>query len=284
MNWFVNMYSPITERTDITGTLMAYDNYQYNCASMSFGGPVYNFSKGQNTNNSFMNYAYNVNPYDASASIFGNLTLGGQNNSAYSPLGQIYNFTGRGGGNGVSRTSRTSTVSSPTRSNTPSRTPADNSAKVFAQKIASNAEKYVGYNELDGSFRRFSNDKEWCADFVTYVVKETYLQQGKTPPAGFGSWRCENLKRWAIKNNKFLYTAGQTNKQDIIKNNVKPGDIVIMRENGASHTGIVKSVDRKTGEYVTIEGNVRTPKNIDAVVPVNHSPFETDVSGFIQLV
>jgi hypothetical protein len=57
-----------------------------------------------------------------------------------------------------------------------------------------------------------------------------------------------------------------------------------MRENGASHTGIVKSVDRKTGDYVTIEGNVKTQKGIDMVVSVNHSPYESDVSGFIQLV
>jgi hypothetical protein len=74
-------------------------------------------------------------------------------------------------------------------------------AKKFAKSIAQNAENYIGYNENDGSYRKFSNSKEWCADFVTYVVKESYAKQGKVPPAGFGSWRCENLKQWAINNN-----------------------------------------------------------------------------------
>lgn len=283
MDWFTNMYSPITERTDISGIYAAYDRFNYNVAMQSVigMGPVYNFSKGQ-TNQT----TYNGNIFGGS--IFGSdniINFGGQNmsNPIFSPLGQTYNFTGSGV-NGVTRTNNSTPVSTPTTSSPPAVTPVTQSSKAFSQKIADNAQKYLGFNEADGSFRRFSNDKEWCADFVTYVVRETYKSQGLNPPSGFGSWRCENLKKWAIKNNKFLFTAGKANKQDIIKSHVKPGDIVIMRENGASHTGIVKSVDRKTGDYVTIEGNVKTQKGIDMVVSVNHSPYESDVSGFIQLV
>ena len=154
----------------------------------------------------------------------------------------------------------------------------------FAKSIADNAENYIGYNEKDGTFRKFSTSPEWCADFVTYVVKESYAKQGKTVPSGFGSWRCENLKQWAIKNNKFLQTARQNNKAQIIAQNVKPGDILILRENGASHTGIVKSVNSKTGEFTTIEGNLKTASGIDCVERNNYSPYDNEISGFIQLV
>ena len=159
-----------------------------------------------------------------------------------------------------------------------------NEDKKFAKSIAQNAENYIGYNENDGSYRKFSNSKEWCADFVTYVVKESYAKQGKVPPAGFGSWRCENLKQWAINNNKFLQTAGKLNKAQLISQYVKPGDILILRENGASHTGIVKAVNTKTGAFSTIEGNVEVKNGSDCVTTNTYSPYDKEISGFIQLV
>ena len=154
----------------------------------------------------------------------------------------------------------------------------------FAKSIVDNAENYIGYNEKDGSFRKFSNSTEWCADFVTYVVKEAYQKSGRTLPAGFGSWRCENLKQWAISNNKFLQTAGKEDKASVIAQQVKPGDILILRENGASHTGIVKTINKSTGEFTTIEGNVTNKNGIDSVVRNNYNPNDPEISGFIQLV
>ena len=41
--------------------------------------------------------------------------------------------------------------------------------------IVDTAMKYLGYNESNGSYLKFTNGDKiaWCAAFVTYVVKET---------------------------------------------------------------------------------------------------------------
>lgn len=287
MDWFTNMYSPITERTNITPTLEAYNNAWYNSAFQAvMGMPQYNFTGGQ-TQNYGWNYFQNNN---WNGSIFGFDTSANQNYNPFSLFKSQYNFTGSGRIDGTSN--RVSTPVKPNKTNAASQQqqkpkvtrPNTATANNFAKSIASTAEQYVGYNESDGSFRKFTNDPEWCADFVTYVVKEAYRKQGKLPPPGFGSWRCENLKQWAISNNKFLFTANKANQQDLIKTKVKPGDIVIMREHGASHTGIVRYVDRETGNYQTIEGNVTAQNGIDYVLKMNHRYNDPEVSGFIQLV
>lgn len=147
----------------------------------------------------------------------------------------------------------------------------------IGKSLAYDASKYLGYNEADGSSKRFSDSGEWCADFVTFVVNETYAQKGLKPPAGFGNHRVENLKQWGIKNNKYLPIAGKSNKADIIKNHVKIGDIMILRENGASHTGFVSKIN-DDGSFETIEGN----RN-DKVVRHTYSPNDNELSGFVRV-
>lgn len=111
--------------------------------------------------------------------------------------------------------------------------------------IVDTAMKYLGYNESNGSYLKFTQGRveAWCADFVTYVVKETL---GSDTPAGFGSAAVSSLRDWGKANGRYISISQWSQ--------VKPGDIMIQKENGASHTGIVTKVD-PDGTIHTIEGN-----------------------------
>ena len=156
---------------------------------------------------------------------------------------------------------------------------------TIREGMVKNALKYRGLNEADGSWRQISNSKEWCADFIYHVIDETYKEQGKPVPKGVEkelppgkpSHRVEELKQWGIDNGKFFQTANKKNKGKLIAENVKPGDILILREDGASHTGFVTKV-YSDGVFETIEGN----RN-DKVCRVRYSPNYHEISGFVQL-
>lgn len=111
--------------------------------------------------------------------------------------------------------------------------------------IVDTAMKYLGYNESNGSYLKFTNGDKiaWCAAFVTYVVKETL---GSDTPSGFGSNAVSDLRDWGKANGRYISRSQWSQ--------VKPGDIMIQKENGASHTGIVTKVD-PDGTIHTIEGN-----------------------------
>ena len=111
--------------------------------------------------------------------------------------------------------------------------------------IVDTAMKYLGYNESNGSYLKFTNGDEiaWCAAFVTYVVKETL---GADTPSGFGSNAVSGLRDWGKANGRYISRSQWSQ--------VKPGDIMIQKSNGASHTGIVTKVD-PDGTIHTIEGN-----------------------------
>ena len=70
--------------------------------------------------------------------------------------------------------------------------------------IVSTAKQYLGFKESDSSFKLFTGgaNHAWCADFVTYVVKEAYKDNGKKAPSGFGSSSVEGLRQWG-KNNTY---------------------------------------------------------------------------------
>lgn len=145
--------------------------------------------------------------------------------------------------------------------------------------IVSTAKSYLGYNEADNSYKLFTggSDRQWCADFVTYVTKQAYKDNGKTVPSGFGSSSCRGLKGWAEQNNCFFATNSLSNKADAIKQNVKPGDIMILtRGGGKGHTGIVVSVD--ADGFTTVEGNTS-----DKVATRRHSFNQNSLVGFVQM-
>lgn len=151
------------------------------------------------------------------------------------------------------------------------------------------AYKYNGVSESDGSHKKFCinigcnqfNEGEWCTDFVTYVVKESYKNNGKRVPAGFGDHDVETLKNWAIRYNYFTRTSNKSNSPSYIAQNIKPGDIMILNENNASHTGFVTKVD-SDGTFHTIEGN-RGDKVTTATYRPESAEYRLYLSGFIQL-
>lgn len=153
----------------------------------------------------------------------------------------------------------------------------EQNSNYIGTTLAKNAKQYLGYNESDGSYRKFSDSGEWCADFVSYVVKETYQNKGLTPPPGFGNHRVEQLKQWGIKNNKYYSLVDKENKANEIKNNINIGDILILRENGASHTGFISQIN-PDGSFEAIEGN----RN-DQVAIGKYNPDNPEISGFIKL-
>lgn len=149
----------------------------------------------------------------------------------------------------------------------------------LGSNIVSTANKYIGYNEYDNSYKLFTNGRNeaWCADFVTYTVKEAYGKSGKKVPFWFGSPSVQTLMDNAKSNGAFLNTRLSSNKSSLICGNVKPGDIVIFKNN-RSHTGIVKEV-YPDGSFKTIEGNTKG----NDVAYRTYSANESTLSGFIQL-
>ena len=135
------------------------------------------------------------------------------------------------------------------------------------------AKKYLGMNESDGSYLQFTGGRQeaWCAHFVTYVVKEA---MGEDTPEGFGSPSVATLREWGDSNGRY---------EDISNwQNIKPGDVMIQEEDGASHTGIITSVD-PDGTIHTIEGNTS-----DMVAERTYNPNDPDsryhlISGFISM-
>ena len=159
------------------------------------------------------------------------------------------------------------------------------------QNLALNAEflkvanKYTNCKESDNSHLRFctnigcnqNNRGEWCTDFVSYIVKESYANKGRSVPSGFGTHDVGQLKNWAIEHNMFISTSNRGQKAKYIKDNIKPGDIFILNENGASHTGFVSQV-HQDGSFSTIEGN-----RDDKVSRYRYSPDFNQLSGFIRM-
>lgn len=160
--------------------------------------------------------------------------------------------------------------------------------------LANNAQKYLGTSEANNGHMKFvinpecramdPHSEEWCTDFVTYVTKETYRKQGLNAPSWFGSHDVATLKRQAIFNNKFIDTTKQADKGNFISQNIKSGDIVILNQFGASHTGFVTKVN-SDGSFETIEGNVGDPggRGTGMVVQNRYLAGEKDLSGFIRL-
>lgn len=143
------------------------------------------------------------------------------------------------------------------------------------------ASKYMGKNESDGSYKMFTNGRteSWCADFVTYVVKEYAKENGMKVADGFGSPAVSNLMGWAQKNGVFDNTSQMSDKEKLnySQKNLSVGDVIIWKSNGASHTGIVKSIN-SDGTFTTVEGN-----SSDQVKSNKKSIYDKGLTGFIKL-
>lgn len=128
---------------------------------------------------------------------------------------------------------------------------------------------------------RFSNGRKeaWCADFVTTIYKETFAKMGKSVPSGFGSAAVSGLMDWGKKNGRYANTEsmGSQQRAQYIAQNVKPGDILIQKRNGRSHTGIVVKV-YPDGSFDTVEGNTS-----DSVRRRSYKADDKYLSGFVKM-
>lgn len=129
-------------------------------------------------------------------------------------------------------------------------------------------------NDKQGN-KLFSNGRKerWCADFVTYHLKKAGI-------TWLGSPAVSTLRSQAISKGKYMRTENMNEKAKslFIAKNVKPGDIMIEKRNGKSHTGIVTSVNAKTGSFTTVEGN-----SGDKVAKRSYQSNSKTLSGFIKM-
>lgn len=156
--------------------------------------------------------------------------------------------------------------------------------------IVSAAEGYVGkVNNRKAGNTLFSEgrDEAWCADTVTFIVKDV---AGNRLPYDFGSPAVSNIRAWGMKHNAYRETSTLTaaNRSDYILKNVKPGDIMIEKRNGKSHTGIVTRVYQKNGEvwFDTIEGNAgfgAKDKKDYKLGKKSYPATSATLSGFVKL-
>ncbi len=122
----------------------------------------------------------------------------------------------------------------------------DNYSSGSNEEIIEFAKQFLGCNEADGSANVFlggssASSTPWCAAFVSYILKNNGIDTG-------GTWAVSGLLEWGKQNGTFVP------KSDSNSGTVKAGDVVIWKQNGRSHTGIVTSIS-PDGTYTTIEGN-----------------------------
>ncbi len=138
-----------------------------------------------------------------------------------------------------------------------------NKVTNFASSMVNNAKKYLGFNEKDGSYKKFTHGRTeaWCADFVSYVARES----GKT---GFDFPAVQGIWDWGVANGKFSKTA-------------KVGDAVIFKgvdKKGkrVSHTGIVTAIEN--GKIKTIEGNAS-----NSVAERTYDLNDSKITGYVTI-
>ena len=143
--------------------------------------------------------------------------------------------------------------------------------------LADKAKSYLGRVNSDAEGNRlFSNgvNQPWCADFVSHVTKETF---GSRLPSSFKNFSSvSSLRQWG-RNNGCYSEVPTSGKADFIAQNVKVGDIMIEKDGGKSHTGIVTKVN-SDGSFETVEGNCG-----NKVATQHYTADSPTLSGFISL-
>ena len=151
------------------------------------------------------------------------------------------------------------------------------SGSTLQLKLADKAKSYLGRINSDSEGNRlFSNgvNQPWCADFVSYTIRETF---GSKLPYSFRHFSSVNgLREWG-KSNGCYSEMPSSGKADYIAQNVKVGDIMIEKKGGKSHTGIVTKVN-SDGSFETVEGNCG-----NKVAAQHYTADSPTLSGFISL-
>lgn len=140
--------------------------------------------------------------------------------------------------------------------------------KDVASKAASIALKEVGVCEANDGHLKYSNGKDeaWCAHFVSWAYEQA---DGGQSPWGHKA-SVQGIMDWGKQKGKFI------NKAEA-KGNLKVGDVVIYKSNGASHTGLVSKIN-DDGSINTVEGNTK-----DAVREQTITLNNSKLTGFVSV-
>lgn len=305
--FLINYFSPINYYTDVNPIIYAYNTgaaFGYRPGNL-FGfnfSPLPTFPNYNGINGSLFSFgsSYPVNSFQS--------ILNATNSAVFQTnTGQTYKFGSSNPNFGSITAPKQTSAYNQTKdyvainnktiqtATNPSQSTSYNHKKSLdTSELVTTAQKYLGVGESNNGHLKFMinhecrrmdpYNEEWCTDFVTYVTKETYTKQRLRPPFWFGSHDVATLKRQAISHNKFIDTTTKADKGKFISQKIKPGDIVILNQNGASHTGFVTKV-HDNGNFETIEGNVGDPggKGIGVVTKNKYYAGEERLSGFIRL-
>ncbi len=120
----------------------------------------------------------------------------------------------------------------------------------------------------------------WCADTVSKIYEDLL---GDKLPKNFGSSAVSGLKAFGEREKCYTETSTMTKQKRAqwILENVKPGDIMIQKRNGVSHTGIIEEVIKNEDGSVTfktLEGNYSKKFS-----EVTRSSDDKGLSGFISM-
>jgi len=206
-------------------------------------------------NNSFQNYInYLDNPFEGAKkydsreryNVFGNNRVSGYNSqTVYNPAqhsSQAY------------------------------RNPSIDPNSLVGNDVGTNAAKIalsqVGINEASGMHTKYGGNSHdaWCAHFVSWTYEQA--NGGKAPwghQAGVSG-----ILDWGKRNNRFI-------PKEQAQGKLKPGDVIIYKDNGASHTGIVTKVN-SDGSVSTVEGNTK-----DAVRERTVKLNNKKLTGFVSV-
>ena len=231
-----------------SSNLAALNSYAFSSGGFSSYAPLFNFNGG---GNSYFFGGGSYTPYFFSA------PKANSYNFSFTPSTKSYSSSGSSFGNLTLKRSATGDLQ---------------------RDLVNNACSWIGKVNNDATGNRLfspnGRSQAWCADFVTYNTKQTF---GNKLPSSFGSSSVSGLMNWGKNNNCYIDVASTSNKADFIAQNVKPGDLMIEKRGGKSHTGIVTKVN-SDGSFETVEGNTS-----NKVAKRRYSANSSTLSGFVSL-
>ena len=147
-----------------------------------------------------------------------------------------------------------------------------------SNSLLEHASQYVGIVNSDAEGNRLFSpngaSQHWCADFVSYNIRSVY---GNILPNGHCS-SVNGLRDWGIEEGTYMPKPENINERSSwICANVKPGDIMIEKDGGKSHTGIVEEI-HEDGSFTVVEGNCS-----NAVKRRTYPPSSRTLTGFVSM-
>lgn len=142
-------------------------------------------------------------------------------------------------------------------------------ASQWAQSLLATAAGEIGVKETRDNdsdriaqYRGYATANPWCASFVSWCMAQTFGSSNPLKHTEAVQGIMDQAKAAGVYALKENYTP-------------KPGDIIIFKSNGASHTGIVTKVEN--GRVYTIEGNTS-----DQVKNRDYALGHNTITGYVK--